>query len=91
MRLGAHREGLALSAKDADQVIWYQPEGIEWSLDDVIHGYEDRMMVINSVAKILDNVSRTAAPGTHIVVMSNGGFEGIHGRLIDILKAQHHV
>ena len=91
MRLGAHREGLALSAKDADQVIWYQPEGIEWSLDDVIHGHEDRMMVINSVAKILDNVSRTAAPGTHIVVMSNGGFEGIHGRLIDILKAQHHV
>ncbi len=88
MRLGAHREGLALSAKDADQVIWYQPEGIGWSLEDVVHGHETRMAVFNSVAKILASVGQGTPAGTHIVIMSNGGFEGIHQRLLDVLRAK---
>jgi UDP-N-acetylmuramate: L-alanyl-gamma-D-glutamyl-meso-diaminopimelate ligase len=40
----------------------------------------------DTTAEIVDHVSKHAAPGDHIVVMSNGGFDGIHGKLLEALK-----
>jgi UDP-N-acetylmuramate: L-alanyl-gamma-D-glutamyl-meso-diaminopimelate ligase len=42
-----------------------------------------------STAAIVDEVSREATPGDLIVVMSNGGFDGIHDKLLDALRARH--
>jgi UDP-N-acetylmuramate: L-alanyl-gamma-D-glutamyl-meso-diaminopimelate ligase len=42
-----------------------------------------------STASIVDEVSREATPGDLIVVMSNGGFDGIHDKLLDALRARH--
>lgn len=88
MRLGAHRDALAESAAAADQVIWYQPAGLDWSLDNVVKGYESRMQVLNSLDDILATVAKTVTPGTHVVVMSNGGFGGIHHKLLTTLEAR---
>lgn len=88
MRLGAHRDALAESAVAADQVIWYQPAGLDWSLDNVVKGYESRMQVLNSLDDILATVAKTVTPGTHVVVMSNGGFGGIHHKLLATLEAR---
>ena len=86
MRLGAHRAALAESAKLADQVIWYQPSGLDWSLDDIVHGHEDKMRVQTSIDNILASIKNNVTSGTHLVVMSNGGFEGIHQRLLGVLN-----
>ncbi|WP_372741499.1 UDP-N-acetylmuramate:L-alanyl-gamma-D-glutamyl-meso-diaminopimelate ligase [Neptunomonas sp.] len=86
MRLGAHRAALADSATLADEVIWYQPAGLDWSLDDIVHGHEEKMRVATSVDNILARIKEKVAPGTHLVVMSNGGFEGIHQRLVGVLE-----
>jgi UDP-N-acetylmuramate: L-alanyl-gamma-D-glutamyl-meso-diaminopimelate ligase len=86
MRLGAHRAALAESAKLADEVIWYQPAGLEWSLDDIVHGHEDKMHVATTVDNILASLKSSVVPRTHLVVMSNGGFEGIHQRLVSVLE-----
>lgn len=95
MRLGSHRSELARSATQADQVIWYQPQGLDWSLDDVIEGHEATMHVASTVEAIIETVAqqmqaRAYNNGAHIVVMSNGGFEGIHQRLLARLQEVGH-
>ena len=95
MRLGSHRSELAHSATQADQVIWYQPQGLDWSLDDVIEGHEATMHVASTVEAIIETVAQQMQAGAynngaHIVVMSNGGFEGIHQRLLARLQEMGH-
>ncbi|MGA0806351.1 MAG: hypothetical protein ACO3PV_07535, partial [Pseudohongiellaceae bacterium] len=41
---------------------------------------------MGSVAEILDWTTANARPGDHVVIMSNGGFEGIHQRLLQALQ-----
>ena len=36
MRMGSHKDGLAHSARLADEVIWYQPEGLDWDLQPFV-------------------------------------------------------
>jgi len=87
MRLGQHRDQLAKSASDADHVLWLEPAGLEWKLADAIVAYPGQE-VAGSVADLVDRAFALATPGDRIVIMSNGGFEGIHGRLIERLKAE---
>ena len=58
---------------------------------DLVKAIKDRKRSARaapSTAAIVDEVSREAAPGDLIVIMSNGGFDGIHDRLLDALRAR---
>jgi UDP-N-acetylmuramate: L-alanyl-gamma-D-glutamyl-meso-diaminopimelate ligase len=48
MRLGSHRESLAASAQQADEVIWYQPPGLDWSLDDVVASVDNQTVSLGA-------------------------------------------
>ncbi|MBU2966167.1 UDP-N-acetylmuramate:L-alanyl-gamma-D-glutamyl-meso-diaminopimelate ligase [Amphritea sp. 2_MG-2023] len=89
MRMGIHRQKLASSARLADKVYWYQPVGLEWSLQDVIDSCDNPAVLARDTAEIIRQLVAEAKPGSHIVIMSNGGFDGIHLRLIDALQKQH--
>jgi len=89
MRLGSHKPLLAPSTKCADDVIWYQPAGLNWSLDDVIAAAPNKATVMDSTQKIIDSVVETARDGDQVVIMSNGGFEGIHHRLLTALSVRY--
>jgi len=41
---------------------------------------------LRSIEGIIEHVKQQATPGTHVVVMSNGGFGGLHGKLAEALK-----
>ena len=85
MRMGAHRARLPESVSSADEVIWYQPEGIDWSLDDVVRASSVRSKTLPSIdAVIRDICARTEQP-LNVVIMSNGGFGGIHKKLVEAL------
>lgn len=86
MRLGSHLDRLAQATQQADQIIWYQPEGLDWSLDQVVAASNHRAVVESDTDKIIERLVREATEETHIVIMSNGGFEGIHQRLINALS-----
>ncbi|WP_290705411.1 UDP-N-acetylmuramate:L-alanyl-gamma-D-glutamyl-meso-diaminopimelate ligase [Amphritea sp.] len=86
MRMGMHRQNLAKSANRADKVYWYQPAGLEWSLQDVVDACEIPAALARDTAELIQSLVDNAKPGSHIVIMSNGGFEGIHSRLIDALQ-----
>ena len=88
MRLGSHLDRLADVTKQADQVIWYQPEGLDWSLQAVIDNSEGRAKLSHSISGIVEQLTTHSRAGDHIVIMSNGGFGGIHQLLIDALSAQ---
>lgn len=87
MRLGAHKDSLAPSVADADLVLWYQPEGMNWDLAPVIEASPVAAEVMGSIDAIIQKVLGTAQPGDQVVIMSNGGFGGIHQKLVQALSA----
>lgn len=87
MRLGQHQDALANSVIAADSVIWYQPQGLDWSLDQVSKASESSQ-VHNSVDRIIEELANSLNEKAHIVIMSNGGFQGIHKRLVDELETR---
>ena len=86
MRLGTHLALLADASCDADRVIWYQPEGLDWSLEQVVTDSGGRAEIFNNTEKIVASLVADARPDDHIVIMSNGGFAGIHGQLLQALS-----
>ncbi len=86
MRMGSHKEGLAHSARIADEVIWYQPAGLDWDLQPVVAAATNAAQVSQSLDDIIARVKNEAQPGDAVVIMSNGGFGGLHQKLIMALK-----
>ncbi|WP_136255058.1 UDP-N-acetylmuramate:L-alanyl-gamma-D-glutamyl-meso-diaminopimelate ligase [Onishia niordana] len=89
MRLGTLRARLAESIADADAVWWYQPPGLDWPLDEVVATSPVHSRIIDDLDVLVDALVAEAKPGDRIVAMSNGGFGGIHQRLLDALEVAH--
>lgn len=87
MKLGAHRDGLAPSTADADYVFWYAPDNLGWDLATTVANAPVPTRVCNSLDDIIAGVLALAQPDTQVVIMSNGGFGGIHAQLIKGLEA----
>lgn len=87
MRAGKHLDRLAEASSLADRVIWHQPEGLDWSLQSVLDASEGRAVVNSCTESIIAELVNTSRSGDHIVIMSNGGFAGIHQRLVEALQA----
>ncbi|NHN75890.1 UDP-N-acetylmuramate:L-alanyl-gamma-D-glutamyl-meso-diaminopimelate ligase [Azotobacter chroococcum] len=86
MKLGAHRDGLPESVAQADQVVWYAPPNLGWDLAATAAACPVPAVVCDSLEAIIARVASQAAPGTQVVIMSNGGFGGLHGKLAEALK-----
>ncbi|MDE4454240.1 UDP-N-acetylmuramate:L-alanyl-gamma-D-glutamyl-meso-diaminopimelate ligase [Psychrobacter sp. DAB_AL62B] len=94
MKMGIHQDSLAESAALADYTLWYEPTGLEWGLKEVIEHANAKnpnigsQQVLSSVDAIIEHISSHAKAGDAIVIMSNGGFEGIHQRLLAVLSSK---
>jgi UDP-N-acetylmuramate: L-alanyl-gamma-D-glutamyl-meso-diaminopimelate ligase len=84
MKLGAHRDGLKASLVGADRVWAYQPADLPWRLEDELATLPDAG-VYTDIATIVAEVSQAVCSGDDVVIMSNGGFGGIHQLLCDSL------
>ncbi|MBO1519249.1 UDP-N-acetylmuramate:L-alanyl-gamma-D-glutamyl-meso-diaminopimelate ligase [Oceanisphaera pacifica] len=84
MKMGIHQQPLADSLQLADATYLFRPPGLEWDLDAVAKACPAGQVYENMEALIAALVS-TAKPYDHILVMSNGGFGGIHQRLLAAL------
>jgi len=86
MKLGAMKDALPGSLAEADLVFGYGSEqALGWSLGqalspmgEIASAYEDLDLLVAAVAK-------AARPGDHIIVMSNGGFGGVHDKILKAL------
>lgn len=86
MKLGAHRTGLAESVAQADQAIWYAPDNLGWDLASAVQQSTTPSTVCNTLEGIIEKTIALAKPNTHIVIMSNGGFGGLHQKLTQTLN-----
>jgi UDP-N-acetylmuramate: L-alanyl-gamma-D-glutamyl-meso-diaminopimelate ligase len=84
MKMGVHKGTLADSLILADNVYLYQAENLAWDLASELKN--NVAQVFSSTQAIIDKVITEVKSGDHIVIMSNGGFDGIHQRLLDALK-----
>jgi UDP-N-acetylmuramate: L-alanyl-gamma-D-glutamyl-meso-diaminopimelate ligase len=85
MRMGVHQSVLGKACVNADDVLWYKPEGVDWDLDEVVHLSPVPAKLISSLDDLIADAKMLAASAekSHIVIMSNGGFGGVHEKLIN--------
>jgi UDP-N-acetylmuramate: L-alanyl-gamma-D-glutamyl-meso-diaminopimelate ligase len=86
MRMGVFREQIAPALDAADEVIFYQPPNVDWALDEVAAQCRAPARVVNDIGTMVEQLAPSAGP-VHILIMSNGGFGGLHGKLVERLGA----
>jgi len=85
MRMGVHEQTLLDSAEEADQVIWADLSDLSW-LESLMVSRLEKHSLGCSVDDLIQKTLSAISGETHIVIMSNGGFSGIHQQLIQALK-----
>ena len=86
MRMGVHKKRLLDSLQQADEIYLFQPDDIDWNLADLARHSSVAADVYDDVSNIINDVISKAEPGDHVVIMSNGGFDSIHTRLLQALE-----
>jgi UDP-N-acetylmuramate: L-alanyl-gamma-D-glutamyl-meso-diaminopimelate ligase len=82
MRMGVHRDTLGPSLRGADAVWLHAPPDLGWDTSQLLAELGTRGHVSRDVDALADELARAAKPGDHVLVMSNGGFGGLHGKLL---------
>lgn len=88
MKLGVHKADLAPALAAADEVFIYQPDNIPWSVDEIAKHCTQPAQTDADLDALVAKIVAAAQPGDNILVMSNGGFGGIHGKLLTALEAK---
>jgi UDP-N-acetylmuramate: L-alanyl-gamma-D-glutamyl-meso-diaminopimelate ligase len=87
MKLGTMKAQLPWALEEADLSFCLQGD-YGWSVRDALAPLGASAVVADSVDALVAAIARAAHPGDHVLCMSNGGFGGIHGKLLDALKAR---
>lgn len=87
MKMGANRDLLGASFKDADEIFVYHPDTVHWDMSILERDCPKPLHVVNgTTAELIEQVVQKCDPSTQVIVMSNGGFENVKGRLVEALK-----
>ncbi|PTT58824.1 UDP-N-acetylmuramate:L-alanyl-gamma-D-glutamyl-meso-diaminopimelate ligase [Stenotrophomonas sp. HMWF003] len=86
MRLGAHAEALAPSLDLADAVVFLHRPELAWDAAGVIAAVRGQAHAVPDTDALLARLGEIAAPGDHVVFMSNGGFDGAPRRFLAQLQ-----
>ena len=88
MKMGLHQGILSGSVDAADQALWYKSAAVNWDIESVAQGCGIPAAVCDDIEQLLASAiaQLDGAEKSHIVVMSNGGFEGFHQRLVAALQ-----
>jgi len=86
MKLGVMKAQLPDSLSGADAVFCYAG-GVDWDVAGALAPLGDKLSVCKQIDAVVAAIVAEARPGDHVLVMSNGGFGGIHQKLLDALGA----
>nr|WP_199068377.1 UDP-N-acetylmuramate:L-alanyl-gamma-D-glutamyl-meso-diaminopimelate ligase [Chromobacterium sp. ASV5] len=81
MKLGTMKDALPGSLALADQV-FCSAAGLNWNPAEALQPMGDKARTFDDFDALLEAIVAAARPGDHVLVMSNGGFGGIHGKLL---------
>ena len=88
MQMGVHENSLADSLVLADEVILFQPEGMDLQFLENVKNATSKAMIFTDVDEIVSHVAKSAKASDQVLVMSNGGFGGIHDKILAQLEAR---
>lgn len=85
MKMGVHQQTLGQAFTDADAIFMFQDSQLGWSLTDMQNTLNDKLQISTDIDALVRQVTANVQSGDYIVVMSNGGFAGIHDKLLKAL------
>jgi len=89
MKLGVMKAALPASLVNADLVYCFDAN-LGWDAAEALAPMGDKARVYNNLDQLVSQLVMDARPGDHVLMMSNGGFGGIHAKLLDTLHHHYH-
>lgn len=89
MKMGVHQGELIKSLVQADKAYLFAPTGLGWDIHQLAQTAPIPTTVQHDIYHLVDMLAAEAKPGDQILIMSNGGFDGIHLKLLDKLTKLH--
>jgi UDP-N-acetylmuramate: L-alanyl-gamma-D-glutamyl-meso-diaminopimelate ligase len=86
MKMGIHGDQLGASFAPADLVLLCENTDLQWDLAKMAASAATIVEIKKDTQQIIDFLLHTVRQGDQVVIMSNGGFENIHQRLIAALE-----
>jgi len=86
MKLGIHKKTMLSALEKADINLIHKPLTAEWEFDNFTL---QQVSVYTETDKLLTDLLLLLKPDDHVLIMSNGGFDGIHQKLLDNLKSKY--
>src|SRR6185437_11155063 len=80
-----HRETLGASLAGADEVLLYAPSDLGWDARSAVASLGARAHVAGQLEQLLAGLLASVQRGDQVLIMSNGGFGGLHRRLLQAL------
>ncbi len=88
MRMGVHRDTLGPSLAAADSVWLFAPADLGWDADAVVASLGAKARLARTVEELVAGLASGARNGDQVLIMSNGGFGGLHGKLLEALAGR---
>ena len=87
MKMGAHANQLSQSLAAADLVLMCKNTDLQWDIEKMAQSAPTIVEIKTDTQQIIDYLLQNCEPGDQIVIMSNGGFDGIHQRLVTAMQS----
>ena len=87
MRMGVHRDTLGPSLAAADEVWLYAPPDLGWDVAAAVASLGAHAHLAQSIDRLVEALPPRLEVGDQVLIMSNGGFGGLHDRLLAALRS----
>jgi UDP-N-acetylmuramate: L-alanyl-gamma-D-glutamyl-meso-diaminopimelate ligase len=88
MKMGVHQNTLGPSLLGADEVWLFTPPDLGWDAGPIVASLGKRGHSSRDIGSLATELAKAARPGDHVLIMSNGGFGGLHGKLLAELEKE---
>ena len=85
MKMGVWKDSLAQSLNIADQIFCYTDQ-VDWDVTSALQSIKHKAVAYSQMQELINAVALMAHADDHILIMSNGGFGGIHEKLLLMLQ-----
>ncbi len=86
MKMGVHQNTLGPSLLGADEVWLFTPPDLGWDAGPIVASLGKRGHSSRDIGELATALAQSARAGDHVLIMSNGGFGGLHGKLLAELE-----
>ncbi len=85
MKLGVMKSALSNSLNNADWVFCYS-KNLGWNAAEALASIKDKALVYEDLDTMVAAIAKEATAGDYILIMSNGGFDGVHQKVLNAIK-----